>query len=77
LLEALQKFGLPVNADRRPRTAPTNWRRSMTVQAKRGDLPFEIDGVVYKVDDLAPQRTLGYRTRELRWAVAHKFRRKK
>ena len=49
----------------------------MTVQAKRGDLPFEIDGVVYKVDDLAPQRTLGYRTRELRWAVAHKFRRKK
>ena len=43
------------------------------VQARRGELPFEIDGVVYKVDDLALQRELGFRTREPRWAVAHKF----
>jgi DNA ligase (NAD+) len=43
------------------------------VQARRGDLPFEIDGVVYKVDDLTLQRELGFRTREPRWAVAHKF----
>ena len=43
------------------------------VQAQRGDLPFEIDGVVYKVNDLALQRELGFRTREPRWAVAHKF----
>src|SRR4029453_13634546 len=43
------------------------------VQAKRGELPFEIDGVVYKVNDFALQRALGFRTREPRWAVAHKF----
>src|SRR6185436_4506218 len=43
------------------------------VQGKRSELPFEIDGVVYKVNDLALQRALGFRTREPRWAVAHKF----
>ena len=74
LLEALQKFGLPVNADRRvARGADELAAFYDAVQAKRGDLPFEIDGVVYKVDDLALQRALGYRTREPRWAVAHKF----
>jgi len=43
------------------------------VAAKRASLPFEIDGVVYKVDDLALQQKLGFVTREPRWAVAHKF----
>jgi DNA ligase (NAD+) len=74
LLEALQKFGLPVNADRRvARGADELAAFYDTAQAKRGELPFEIDGVVYKVNDLALQRALGYRTREPRWAVAHKF----
>jgi DNA ligase (NAD+) len=41
--------------------------------ALRDTLPFEIDGVVYKVNSLALQRELGYVTREPRFAVAHKF----
>ncbi|MEG2999694.1 MAG: NAD-dependent DNA ligase LigA [Comamonas sp.] len=41
--------------------------------AARATLPYEIDGVVYKVSSLALQRQLGFVTREPRWAVAHKY----
>jgi len=74
LLDALQKFGVPVNADRRIAHGADELAAFYNrVQAKRGELPFEIDGVVYKVNDLVLQRELGFRTREPRWAVAHKF----
>ena len=74
LFDALAALGLPVNGDRRIAHGAAELAAFYEeVRARRGDLPFEIDGVVYKVDSLELQRSLGFRTREPRWAVAHKF----
>ncbi len=44
-----------------------------SLEAQRDDLPYEIDGVVIKVDDRQQQLELGFRSRNPRWAFAHKF----
>lgn len=74
VLDALAGFGLPVSGERTvTRGAEGLIEFHRAIAAKRDALPFDIDGVVYKVDRLDWQRQLGFRTREPRWAVAHKF----
>jgi len=74
VLDAIEELGLPVNRDRRLARGPEELARFYeAVAARRAKLPFDIDGVVYKVDDLELQKKLGFVTREPRWAVAHKF----
>ena len=74
LLDALAAWGVPVCADRTvvPGAAGlVAFHRA--IGARRDALPFDIDGVVYKVNDRALQQRLGFVSREPRWAVAHKY----
>ncbi len=74
ILDALREFGLPVCAERAVvQGAAALAAFHQRVAAKRDALPFDIDGVVYKVNRLALQQQLGFVSREPRWAVAHKF----
>ena len=74
MLDALRAAGLPVCADRvvaQGAAGLVAFHQAMG--AKRDALPFDIDGVVYKVNSRELQKQLGFVSREPRWAVAHKY----
>lgn len=75
--EALQKmgaWGLPINPlIRKCETTEELIERYQLIQSRRPDLGYDIDGVVYKADDLSLQGRLGIASRAPRWAIAHKF----
>ena len=74
VLDALAAWGMPVCADRVVAQGPDGLIAFHARMGLRRDaLPFDIDGVVYKVNNLGLQKRLGFVTREPRWAVAHKY----
>ncbi len=74
MLDALADFGLPVCEHRAVLCGGEALAAfHQHINTLRNSLPFDIDGVVYKVNSLALQQRLGFRSREPRWAVAHKY----
>lgn len=73
-LLTVRSWGFPVSARTQlARGAAELVAYHQSVGAERDSLPFDIDGVVYKVNSFALQKQLGFVTREPRWAVAHKY----
>lgn len=74
MLAALKRWGLRVNPESKVvQGAEGCWRYYQDIGRKRDRLPYEIDGVVYKVNSLKLQEQLGFVSRAPRWAIAHKF----
>ncbi len=74
IIEAFARWGLPVNPlTTLCRSADELVAHYRAIEAQRATLPYDIDGVVYKVDEIALQARLGFVSRAPRWAVAHKF----
>src|SRR5580700_6705425 len=73
-LEELARMGFKVNAHRKLcRDVDEVLHFCAEWEAKREQLPYEIDGVVVKVDSLAQQQQLGYTAKAPRWAIAYKY----
>jgi DNA ligase (NAD+) len=74
MLAKFREWGLPVSPlIAIARGADECLKYYERIGKQRDKLPFDIDGVVYKLDDLAEQREMGFVGRAPRWAIAHKF----
>lgn len=73
-MRRLEDLGFPVASIERAKDADRLIDIYERILAGRQKLAYEIDGVVYKVDDLALQQRLGFVSRSPRWAIAHKFK---
>jgi DNA ligase (NAD+) len=73
-LDYIRRLGLPVSAHN---TSASDWDGLLACveswQAKRDELPYELDGLVIKVDDFAQRSALGTTSKFPRWAIAYKF----
>jgi DNA ligase (NAD+) len=74
VLDELDGYGVPVSSERTvAHGADGLLAFHGSIAARRDQLPFDVDGVIYKVNDLELQHKLGFVSREPRWAIAHKF----
>lgn len=73
-LQALDRLGFKINPNRRIcQTVDEIWEYITEYHEKRADLPYEIDGIVIKINDLNLQDELGFTVKAPRWAIAYKF----
>ena len=73
-LQQLKQWGLPLTDEITRETGAQGCIAAYTqLLEKRPELSYEIDGIVYKIDDIAIQEQLGFVARAPRWATAHKF----
>ena len=73
-IEQFKVWGLPTNPDAQVVIGAQGMSDYYEkLQAKRLDLPYEIDGIVYKVDELSKHEKLGFTAKAPRWAIARKF----
>lgn len=73
-LQALDHLGFKINPNRRIcQNVDEIWEYITEYHEKRADLPYEIDGIVIKVNDLNLQDELGFTVKAPRWAIAYKF----
>ncbi|NIX76436.1 NAD-dependent DNA ligase LigA [Microvirga terricola] len=74
MIERFEAFGFKTNPlTRRYTSVEGLLEHYHEIETERANLGYDIDGVVYKVDDLSYQRRLGFVSRSPRWALAHKF----
>jgi DNA ligase (NAD+) len=73
-MDALEQAGFKVNPNRKlAKNLAEAWKFIQSWESKRESLPYEIDGIVIKVDRTAWQRELGFTGKAPRWAIAYKY----